>query len=215
MPNILLTGFEPFGGEQVNHAWQAVQPLDGWQPDHEVTVHTRQLPCVFNDCIQQLQQLITELKPVLVIAVGQASGRNRISLEKVAINLNDARIADNHQQQPIDTPVIPDGPDAYFSTLPLKALLQQLKQQHIPAEISYTAGTFVCNHLFYGLMHHLSTNNTVRAGFIHIPLSPAQTIDLPGSASMNTDDIIRALKTITVVSLQQKEDILLAAGTLY
>jgi len=213
MRTILLTGFEPFGGESCNPSWDAVQQLDGWQPDDETQVRTLQLPCVFNDCLVRLQQQLATLNPVLVLALGQAGGRTSISLEKVAINYNDARIADNQGQQPLATPTVEDGPAAYFSTLPLKHLVQQLRSNSIPAEISFSAGTFVCNHLFYGLMHELATKPATRAGFIHIPYSPAQAARLQ-SASMSTDMVVNALKICIEVSLLQQPDILLATGRL-
>lgn len=211
---ILLTGFAPFGGEQINPSWQAVQQLQGWQPDDETEVQTIELPCVFGQSLEKLQQAITEFNPVLVIAVGQAGGRNAISLEKVAINYQDARIADNAGNQPLGEPVIADAPTAYFSSLPLKAIVQSLRQHEIPAEISYSAGTFVCNHVFYGLMHALATSPKVRAGFIHIPYLPAQTARLGGAASMATELVVEALKQVVQLSLLQQPDILLAEGTL-
>lgn len=213
MRTILLTGFEPFGGESNNPSWDAVQQLDGWQPDAETIVRAVQLPCVFGSSILELTTHLTALDPVLVLALGQAGGRTCFSLEKVAINYNDARIADNNGQQPLATPTADDGPAAYFSTLPLKHLVQQLRSNGIPAEVSFSAGTFVCNHLFYGLMHALRATPQVRAGFIHIPYSPIQACRHQ-SASMSIDMVIAALKICIEVSLLQQQDILLATGRL-
>ncbi|MCT6699166.1 pyroglutamyl-peptidase I [Rheinheimera sp. 4Y26] len=211
---ILLTGFAPFGGEQINPSWQAVQQLQGWQADDETEVQAIELPCIFGQSLEKLQQALQQFNPVLVIAVGQAGGRTAISLEKVAINYQDARIADNAGNQPLGEPVIAGAPTAYFSSLPLKAIVQDLRQQGIPAEISYSAGTFVCNHVFYGLMHTVATSPKVRAGFIHIPYLPAQAARLGGPASMTTELVVKALKQVMQLSLLQQPDILLAEGTL-
>jgi len=213
MRTILLTGFEPFGGESSNPSWDAVQQLDGWQPDQETIVRAVQLPCVFGDSLSELRSHIAALDPVLVIALGQAGGRSCISLEKVAINYNDARIADNQGQQPLATTTVAEGPAAYFSTLPLKHLVQQLTARGIPAELSFSAGTFVCNHLFYGLMHAMETKPQVRAGFIHIPYSPAQAAKRQ-CASMSIALVVEALKICIEISLLQQQDILLVTGRL-
>ncbi len=213
MRTILLTGFAPFGGEATNPSWDAVQQLDGWQPDDETVVRARQLPCVFTQSLSVLHAELAALDPVLVLAIGQAGGRTCFSLEKVAINYNDARIADNQGQQPLATATVDDGPAAYFSTLPLKHLVQQLRSQGIPAEVSFSAGTFVCNHVFYGLMHALAAKPQVRAGFIHIPYSPEQAARHQ-SASMSTALVVEALKNCIYISLLQQPDILLATGQL-
>ena len=170
MQTILLTGFEPFNGEVINPAWEAVQALAHWQgPDFRVEV--RQLPCAFGLACEAIEMAIAQCMPSIVIAVGQAGGRAEISLERVAINIDDARIADNCRQQPIDVPVVAGAPAAYFATLPIKAIVFGLREGGIPAVVSQSAGTFVCNHLFYGLMHHLATRpsrQVTRAGFIHV-----------------------------------------------
>ena len=213
MQTILLTGFEPFGGEQSNPSWLAVQQLDGYQLDGEVQIVSRQLSCVFEQSQQELKAAIDELKPVLVLAVGQAGGRTELCFEKVAINLIDARIADNAGKQPIDKAVVTDGPAAYFTTLPVKAMVNRLKQQGIPAAVSYTAGTYVCNTVFYALMHQLKDKLQVRAGFLHIPYAPEQAIG-KAVASMPVDMVVQALKLCLPVALQTTEDLQLAAGTL-
>jgi len=213
MQTILLTGFEPFGGEQSNPSWLAVRQLDGYQLDDEVQIVSRQLSCVFEQSQQELKAAIDELKPVLVLAVGQAGGRTELCFEKVAINFIDARIADNAGQQPIDKAVEPEGPAAYFTTLPLKAIVNSLKQQGIPAAVSYTAGTYVCNTVFYALMHQLKDKPQVRAGFLHIPYAPEQAIG-KAVASMPVDMVVNALKLCLPVALQTTEDLQLAAGAL-
>lgn len=211
---ILLTGFAPFGGEQQNPSWDAVKQLQGFEPDEETVVQTLELPCVFHQSLKVLRQALQEWNPVLVIAVGQAGGRTAISLEKVAINYQDARIADNAGQQPAGEAVMAGEATAYFATLPLKAILQTLRSQGIPAEISYTAGTFVCNHVFYGLMQALEHRSKVKAGFIHIPYAPQQAARHPGTASMEISMVVSALQLVIEQSLLQQQDVLLCAGTL-
>jgi pyroglutamyl-peptidase len=213
MQTILLTGFEPFGGEQSNPSWLAVQQLDCYQLDDEVQIVSRQLSCVFEKSQQELKAAIAELKPVLVLAVGQAGGRTELCFEKVAINFIDARIADNAGQQPVGLPVVTEGPTAYFTTLPIKAMVNHLKQQGIPAAVSYTAGTYVCNTVFYALMHQLRDQPKVRAGFLHIPYAPEQAVG-KAVASMPVDMVVRALKLCLPMALQSSEDLQIAAGTL-
>lgn len=190
-PPILLTGFDPFGGAQVNPSWLAVRELSGRRIlGHEVIA--AQLPTVYGDSIQALHKLLRQHRPVLVACVGQAGGRGKISLERVAINVNDAPLADNAGAQPVDTPVVASGPAAYFSTLPIKPMLEALQREGLPAEVSQTAGTFVCNHVFYGLMHELATGRGLRrtrGGFIHVPWLPEQ-----GTPSMALQDIVRGLR---------------------
>ncbi|STW08470.1 pyrrolidone-carboxylate peptidase [Klebsiella grimontii] len=164
MAGVLITGFEPFGGEAVNPSWEVVKRLDGaiiaGQP-----VVARQLPCVFGDALTALNAALDELKPVLTLAIGQAGGRVDITVERVAINVDDARIPDNKGLQPIDVPIVAGGPAAYFSTLPIKAIVTALRSKGIPASVSQTAGTFVCNHVMYGLLHSLRHRSGAKGGF--------------------------------------------------
>jgi pyroglutamyl-peptidase len=170
-PTVLLTGFEPFGGATLNPSWLGVQALHGREVAGCRVVAAR-LPTVFDLSLQALHELLAAHRPTLVVCVGVASSRRALSLERVAINLNDASLADNHGQQPVDTPVVEGGPSAYFSSLPLKAMLLALQRRSVPVELSQTAGTFVCNHVFYGLMHRLATQPALRGtrgGFVHVP----------------------------------------------
>lgn len=171
MQTVLLTGFEPFDNDLVNPSWEAARELDGVQVSEGVQIVARCLPCAFATAGEYLAQLISELKPAMVIATGLAPGRSEISIERVAININDARIPDNLGQQPIDTAVVIDGPAAYFSTLPIKAIVKALRDAGFAAAVSQTAGTFVCNQVFYLLQHRLAGAG-VRSGFIHVPSSP-------------------------------------------
>jgi pyroglutamyl-peptidase len=210
--SVLITGFEPFGDEIENSSWQAVRPLQGAR----ILAHriqTRCLPVVFGDALKQLRQAIAEVRPVLVVCVGQAGGRERISLERVAINVDDARIPDNAGQCPIDTPVVANGPVAYFSGLPIKRLLIDLQCAGIPAEISQTAGTYVCNHVFYGLMEELSRHPGVRGGFIHVPYSPEQVLRHPGEPGLSVATVTAALRIIVRNSLKNRPDLKIGAGS--
>ena len=200
MKTVLLTGFEAFDHEPVNPAWEAVRALDGWG-EGDFRVAGRRLPCVFGDANAAMRSLLDELPPVLVIAVGQAGGRMDLSVERVAINLDDAPIRDNAGRQLVDAPVVPGGPAAYFSTLPVKAIVAALRAQGVPASASQTAGTFVCNHVFYGLMHALAGCDDVRGGFIHIPYLPEQAARHPGTASMSLAQVTEGLRVAVRTAL--------------
>lgn len=206
---VLLTGFEPFGGETINPSWLAVQALQGRKMQGH-TVVAAQLPTVFDASLRVLNQLLQEHQPELVVCVGQAGGRQAISIERVAINVNDAPIADNAGAQPIDTPVVPSAPVAYFSSLPIKAMLAALQQDGIRVEVSQTAGTFVCNHVFYGLMRTLATSRRLqqtRGGFVHVPWLPTQ-----GTPHMALDDIVRGLSVAVRCALRVQTDRVMGAG---
>ena len=171
---ILLTGFEPFGGDVVNPSWEIARALDGTTVGGAQVVAC-QLPCVFGRAPQVLQQALAQGPFVLVVALGMAGSRTGLSFERVAINLDDAPIPDNAGQQPVDVAVLPLGPAAYFSSLPVKRMLDAVRAAGSAAETSQTAGTFVCNHVFYQLMHTLAgMPNAPRAGFIHVPVLPEQ-----------------------------------------
>ncbi len=176
MPVVLLTGFDAFGGDRVNPSWLLARALHRRQiAGHRVVA--AQLPTVFGDSVRRLQALLAQHRPALVICLGLAAGRAALSLERIAINVDDARIADNAGAQPIDVPVVARAPAAYFSTLPIKAMQVAIGAAGIPAEVSQSAGTFVCNHVFYALMHRLATEPALRharGGFVHVPLLPAQ-----------------------------------------
>lgn len=210
-PVALLTGFEPFGGETVNPSWLAVKALHGKQVAGRRIVAAC-LPCVFDRSLADLRQLLNQYQPELVICVGQAGGRAALSLERVAININDARIADNAGGQPIDTPVAKGGPAAYFSSLPIKAMYQALLADGVAVEVSQTAGTFVCNHVFYGLMFALATHRKfkpTRGGFIHVPFLPEQ-----GSPSLPLDEMVRGLRLGVRAALTHDTDLALGAGAI-
>lgn len=175
-------------------------------------VVARQLPCVFGESLAVLNGAIDALSPSLVLAVGQAGGRTDITVERVAINVDDARIADNQGQQPVDVPVVADGPAAWFSTLPIKAMVVAMRNAGIPASVSQTAGTFVCNHVMYGLLHKLRDAPAVKGGFIHIPYLPQQAAQHPGVPSMAAETVRRALEVAIATALQVESDIAVTGG---
>ena len=212
LKTVLLAGFEPFNLETVNPAWEAVKALDGWRGAGFV-VEACQLPCVFGRANRVLAAAIDRLAPGVIIGVGQAGGRNDLSLERVAINIDDAPIADNEQQQWIDQSIVADGPAAYFSTLPIKAIVAQLRSRGLPASVSQSAGTFVCNHVFFGMMHHAATRRVpARAGFIHVPYLPQQAAAHPGMASMALADMILGLRIAIEVTLAVEQDVRVEGG---
>ena len=213
---VLLTGFEPFEQEPINPSWEAVRALDGERIGNAVIV-ARQLPCVFGKAIEEIDALVAALRPELVIAVGQAGGRTELSIERVAINVDDARIADNAGAQPVDNVIAEGGPAAYFSKLPIKAIVRDLRAAGVPAMVSQTAGTFVCNHVFYGLMHTLAARQagTVRGGFIHIPYLPQQAAEHPGAPSLALDTLIAGLRVAVATSLATRTDIREQGGQLH
>lgn len=210
-PVVLLTGFAPFGGESSNPSWEAVQRLAGKSVrGHRIVA--RCLPTAFGSSLEALREAIRDTEPALVLCVGQAGGRAQLSLERIAINIDDARIPDNDGARPIDEPVVAGGPAAYFSDLPIKAMLAALREAGIPAEVSQTAGTYVCNHVFYGLMHALRRHPGVRGGFVHIPYSPAQAAQHAGAPSLPVETVAEGLRIALRVALATREDRRLAAG---
>ena len=215
MRPVLVTGFEPFGGEPENASQAAVLAL-GAQVIAGRPVIATILPCVFGEAIRTLQEQIDRTDPELVICVGQAGGRPGISLERIAVNLDDARIADNAGAQPIDRPIVDDGPAAYWSTLPVKAIASALVASGINADVSHSAGTFVCNHTFYGLMRALAHRNSVRGGFIHVPYLPEQAKRHGGTVpSLPLDQITHGLELAIRTSLTASEDLSFPGGALH
>ncbi|AGB79085.1 pyroglutamyl-peptidase I [Enterobacteriaceae bacterium strain FGI 57] len=211
MRTVLITGFEPFDGEAVNPSWEVVSRLDN-AIIGGCRVVARQLPCVFGEALIELNAAIDSLSPTLVLSVGQAGGRTDISVERVAINVDDARIADNRGNQPVDTPIVANGPAAWFSSLPIKAIVSTLRDAGIPASVSQTAGTFVCNHVMYGLLHKLSGIPEAKGGFIHIPYLPQQAAAHPGAPSMAAETVRQGLELAIATALQVENDIQVTGG---
>jgi len=212
MKTVLVTAFEPFGGETLNPSWEAVRALDG-QQINDARIVARQLPVVFSDVLGVLYAAMDEVQPDLILSVGQAGGRSDITVERIGINVDDARIPDNAGQQPVDEAIVADGPAGYFSTLPIKAIVTALRTAGIPATVSQTAGTFTCNRVMYGLLHRLHTQgNRVRGGFVHIPYLPEQAAHHPGAPSMSRDNVMQALEIAIRVSLETETDLKVAGG---
>jgi pyroglutamyl-peptidase len=215
---ILLTGFEPFGGQGLNPSWEVARALHGLTLEG-AQITSVQLPCVFAQALPALQQALAQHTPDIVLALGQAEGRCDFSLERVAINVQDARIPDNAGQQPIDVPVIKGGPAAYFSTLPIKSLVAGLKAAGFPASVSQTAGTFVCNQVFYGLQHALAGQG-VHSGFMHLPLLPEQAAHWPGPSlpswpvALQVAGVRQALALLVAHRQQGLADAAIGGGTL-
>ncbi len=212
MKTVLITGFEPFGGDQLNPSQEIARQLNG-RVIAGCRVIGRILPCEFGAANAALRRILRETDPALVIAVGQAGGRSDITPERVAINVDDARIADNAGAQPVDAPVVARGPTAYWSTLPIKAIVATLRAHEIPAAVSQTAGTFVCNHVFYSLMHALRARRGVRGGFIHVPFLPEQAKQ--GQPSLPQKVMIEAIALAVAVSVRTRRDRREAGGQIH
>ncbi|WP_426132847.1 pyroglutamyl-peptidase I [Pseudomonas sp. PWP3-1b2] len=210
MPTVLLTGFEPFDTDPVNPSWEAVRQLDGMKFGDHVKIVARQLPCAFSTVGQCLAQMLDELHPAMVIATGLGPGRSDICVERVAINVNDARIPDNLGEQPVDTAVAVGGPAAYFSTLPIKAMVKAMREAGIAASVSQTAGTFVCNQLFYLLQHALA-GTAVRSGFIHVPYLPEQGVAY-GKPSMALAAQVEGLRVAVCAAWETELDAVEVGG---
>ena len=213
----LVTGFEPFGGDLVNPALEALRLLPPRLGALELA--TRVVPAVFGRSAEALADAIGATTPDIVLCVGLAGGRAALSLERVAINIDDARIADNSGRQPIDRPVVAGGPAAYFATLPIKAAVAALRDAGLPATLSNSAGTFVCNHLFYGLMHLAATRHKgLRGGFLHVPYLPSQAADhansIWGAPSMALADIVRGIEIVLTVAASREDDIAASEGAI-
>ena len=210
---VLITGFDKFGGESINPSSLCVNSL----PDviDNIEIKNITLPTVFKDSSCVLEENIVSFSPNIVICVGQAGGRSKITPERIAINIDDARIPDNIGNSPIDEAIRKDGENAYFSTLPIKAIVDELNKNNIPSAISNTAGTFVCNHIMYEALYLSSKKYpNIKAGFIHIPYIKEQVIDKPNMPFMKKEEIIQALKIIIKISVNyfDKEDTKITGG---
>ncbi len=190
---ILLTAFTPFDGESINPALEALKIL----PDKigKLEVLKLEIPTVFGKSARLALEAIEQEKPDYVLSIGQAGGRAEITPERIAINIDDARIPDNEGNQPVDWPIVPDGGNAYFSNLPIKAMVEAMKKEEIPASVSNSAGTYVCNHLMYSVLYYIKKNAlSIKAGFIHVPYIPEQTVNKKDKPSMSLAEIVRGLE---------------------
>lgn len=211
---ILITGFTPFGGEAINPSFEAVKVL----PDKidQAEIVTVEIPTVFHESIEILDEAIVVNQPDIVICVGQAGGRFDITVERVAINIDDARIADNNGNQPIDEIIFSDGQPAYFANVPIKAMVEKIREAGIPASVSNSAGTFVCNHLMYGLLYIIDKKYpNLRGTFIHVPFIPMQVVDKYNAPSMELSLITKALRLAVQAAIENDtDDIKAPLGTL-
>lgn len=201
MKRVLLTGFDAFNNEKINPSIMAVNELN-IKNFPALEFKKVELPTIFKVASAKLIQVLQEFDPQLIICVGQGGGRSCISLERVAINIDDATIKDNQGNCPVDQEIVIDGPAAYFSNLPLKKIIKALNEENIPGEISNTAGTYVCNHVMYTALHYLyQKNRGIKGGFVHIPFLPQQVLAKPKIPAMSLFDIVRALNIIIKTSV--------------
>lgn len=208
---ILVTGFDPFGGEKVNPSLEAVKSLPS--VIHGAEIRWVEIPTVFYKSAEVLEEEIVRYQPDVVLCIGQAGGRASLTPERIAINQDDARIPDNQGNQPIDTPIRLDGQAAYFSTLPIKAMVQAIKEDGLPATVSNTAGTFVCNHLMYQALYLADKKfPNMRAGFMHIPYMTEQVINKPNTASMNLVDVVKGIEAAIGAIVDYKDKDLKIVG---
>ena len=196
MKKLLITGFDPFGGESVNPSWEAVRQLPDRIGQYELT--KLRIPTVFGKAFEEVLAAANELRPDAVISVGQAGGRDSVTPEVVAINLREAGITDNEGNQPVNVPVVPGGPAAYFATIPVRDMVRAVKDAGIPCKLSYSAGAFVCNDVLYSMLHHCR-ETTTQVGFIHVPYLPRQAKE--NVPSMEEETIVKAL-TIAIEAMK-------------
>ena len=185
MKKLLITGFDPFGGESINPSWEAVKLLP--EAIGEFEVHRMEIPTVVGVAAQIVLDKASQISPDVILCVGQAGGRSAVTPERIGINIRSARIPDNAGNQPVEELIIPDGPDGIFSTVPVAKMAQAIQDAGLPGAVSNTAGAFVCNDTLYLLLHHYA-GTTVRVGFIHVPFLPQQ-----GSPNMELEQIVQAL----------------------
>lgn len=212
---ILVTGFDPFGGESVNPAYEAVKLLPDTIAGAEII--KLEIPTVFSLSGPAVEEGIKKHQPDVVINVGQAGGRACINIEKVAINFVDARIPDNNGEQPLDEPLQADGPAAYFATIPVKAMMQHVREKGLPCAVSYTAGTYVCNSIMYNVLYMCEKHYpNIRAGFIHVPFACGQVTDkAPTTPSMSLETIAKSLEYAIEAVAMDKAEAKASAGELH
>ena len=210
---ILVTGFDPFGGEKINPAIESVKRLPEVIGGAQIV--KLEIPTVVHQSLAVIREAIRKEDPDMILSIGQAGGRPDITVERVGINVDDCRIADNAGNQPVDEPIYPEGPDAYFVTLPIKAMVKAMQEAGIPASVSNSAGTFVCNHVTYGVRYLIETEFPgKRSGFIHIPYLPSQAATQKGMPSMELDTIVKGLIVAIEAMIEHQEDVKITGGTI-
>lgn len=211
---ILITGFDPFGGEPVNPALEAVKLMKDEIADAKII--KLEIPTVFRKSVEKIHEMMKAEQPDVVLSIGQAGGRFGVTPERVAINVDDARIKDNEGNQPVDTPIFTDGEAAYFSNLPVKAMVEAIKNKGLPSTLSNSAGTFVCNHVMYGVLYYIHKEfPNVRGGFIHVPFITDQVVTKPNVASMALADITEALESAVEAIVKNQKDIHAIGGEIH
>lgn len=213
---ILLTAFDPFGGEAKNPALEAMKKVNS--EFKGVQLIKLELPTVFHKSAQVIKEAIIKHKPDIVLSIGQAGGRPHVMPERIAIDIDDARIPDNENNQPIDLPIQKDGKAAYFSQLPIKAMVKKIQEAGLPASISNSAGSFVCNHIMYQVQYLIEKEfPTMKAGFIHVPFVASQVINKPKEAFMNLDDIVLSLEKAieAIIEFNGEKDLKVLGGSLH
>ena len=210
---VLLTAFDPFGGEPVNPAQEAVEAVSDCVAGAEVVKVI--VPTVFGKSVDTVYEAMKREKPDVTFCIGQAGGRIGLTPEGVAINLNDARIPDNDGQQPLDEKIFEDGENAYFTSLPVKAMVEKIKAAGLPASVSYTAGTFVCNHLMYGVLYHIAKEFPgMKGGFMHVPYLHEQALKKPNTPSLSKDDIVKGIEAAIAAIVENETDAAVRGGNL-
>jgi len=208
---LLLTAFDPFGGESVNPALEAVKNVA--DKIGNVEIIKLEVPTVFGKSIAKVKAEMDRLKPDVVLCIGQAGGRFDVTPERVGINIDDARIPDNEGNQPLSVPIFEDGETAYFARLPIKAMVQAIRDAGLPSSVSNTAGTFVCNHLMYGVLYHINKSfPDMLGGFMHVPYIPEQVVNKPQAPYMSGADITRAIEAAICAIAENDSDIISAEG---
>lgn len=211
---ILITGFDAFGGEKINPASLILDKIGDEIDGHKIKKLL--LPTKFVGSADILEKKIRGMRPDIIISLGQAGGRSEITVERVAINIADASIADNDGKMPIDEKIRWDGENAYFSTLPIKVIVENLRKEEIPASVSNSAGTYVCNFIMYNDLYFADKYKNISAGFIHVPYLPSQVLDKRGMASMSLENMVKAVEIIikTSIAYKGKEDLAKAEGSI-
>jgi pyroglutamyl-peptidase len=216
MTRVLLSAFEPFGGESINPSAEALRRLVNGRPVDGVDLSTVTLPVVYGEAVEVLRGAIAEHRPDVVIATGEAGGRYAITPEQVAVNLDDAPMPDNAGNAPVDAPHVLGAPTAYLTALPVKAIVAALREQAIPASVSHTAGTYVCNHVFFGLMHLIATEQPqLRGGFIHVPYAHDQVLERRDAVpSLSLDTIAEGLRIAVETTVHTAADLAVPQGAI-
>ena len=210
---VLVTGFDPFGGESINPALEAVKKLPENIAGAEVI--KVEIPTVFRKSVEKIEEAINEYNPDIIISVGQAGGRFGVTPERVAINMDDARIKDNEGNQPLDIVIEEDGENAYFTNLPIKAMVKEMNENGLPGAVSNTAGTFVCNHVMYGILYMIDKKYPgKKGGFIHVPYIPNQVVAKANTPSMSLEDIAKSLQLCIKAAVENDTDVKAVGGTI-